>query len=107
MANQRERIVSPKLFKAVLSNAAPWLWLSILAVLLAIAGNIIALAVPSIYAKLTPVFFPQAIAQDIASLTIISPAWIILVILALRGSLRAYLLWLGVLSVTVYHYVIY
>ncbi|HSL45412.1 MAG TPA: hypothetical protein VK897_18405 [Anaerolineales bacterium] len=94
-------------FKAIPRNAALWLWLSIIAALLAIAGNIISLFVPSIYASLTPVFFPQAIAQDIANLAIVSPAWLILAALALRGSLRAYLLWLGVLTFTVYNYMIY
>ncbi len=87
--------------------AVVWLWLSIIAALLAIAGNIIALSVPGIYARLTPVFFPQAIAQDIASLALVSPAWLIFAAFALRGSLRAYLLWLGVLTFTVYNYVIY
>jgi hypothetical protein len=84
-----------------------WLWLSILAALLAIAGSMIALSVSSIYAGLTPAFLPQALAQDIANLAIVAPAWLILAILALRGSLRAYLLWLGVLAFTVYNYVIY
>jgi hypothetical protein len=84
-----------------------WLWLSVLASLLAVAGSIIALSVPSIYASLTPAFLPQALAQDIANLVIVSPAWLILAVLALRGSLRAYLLWLGVLTFTVYNYVIY
>ena len=87
--------------------AVVWLWLSIIAALLAVVGNIIALSIPSIYARLTPVFFPQAIAQDIASLVLVSPAWLILAAFALRGSLRAYLLWLGVLTFTVYNYVIY
>lgn len=94
-------------FKAIPRYAALWLWLSIIAVLLAIAGNIISLFVPSIYASLTPVFFPQAIAQDIANLALVSPAWLILATLALRGSVRAYLLWLGVLTFTVYNYMIY
>src|SRR5574341_599821 len=94
-------------FKAIARKAAIWLWLSIIAVLLAVPGNIIALSVSGVYAGLTPVFFPQAIAQDIASLAIVSPVWIILAILALRGSLRAYLLWSGVLTFTVYNYVIY
>jgi len=93
--------------KAIRRQAALWLRLSIVAVLLAIAGNIISLFIPSIYADLTPVFFPQAIAQDIASLVFVSPVWLILAILAIRGSLRAYLLWLGVLTFTVYNYVIY
>jgi hypothetical protein len=53
------------------------------------------------------VFLPQALAQDIANLTLAAPALLILAGLALRGSLRAYLLWLGVLTFTVYNYVIY
>lgn len=84
-----------------------WLWLSIAAALLAIAGNIIALSVKSIYADLTPAFLPQALAQDIANLSIVSPLWLILAALALRGSMRAYLLWLGTLIFTIYNYVIY
>ncbi len=88
-------------------RAAIWLWLSIAAAILAIAGNIVALSVSAIYAPLSPTFWPQALAQDIASLAIVSPAWLILAALALRGSLRAYLLWLGVLIFTVYNYVIY
>ena len=92
---------------AISGRAELWLSLSILAVFLAIAGNIIALSNPRIYANLTAAFLPQAIAQDIASLVIVAPLWLILAILALRGSLRAYLLWLGVLTFTVYNYVIY
>jgi len=89
------------------SETKIWLWLSVAAVIIEIIGNIIGLSVKSIYSTLTPVFFPQAIAQDIASLIIISPLWLVLAILALRGSLRSYLLWLGVLFFTVYNYVIY
>src|SRR5574341_1458538 len=102
-----EKIGSRTKLDPVPGDLALWLWLSIIAVLLAVPGNIIALSVSGVYAGLTPVFFPQAIAQDIASLAIVSPVWIILAILALRGSLRAYLLWSGVLTFTVYNYVIY
>jgi hypothetical protein len=93
--------------KALFSNSTIWLWLSIVAATLAIAGNIIALSINRIYASLTPAFLPQALAQDIANLALIAPIWLILAALALRGSLRAYLLWLGVLTFTVYNYVIY
>jgi len=65
------------------------------------------LSVKSIYGDLTPAFLPQALAQDIANLAVVSPLWLILAVMALRGSLRAYLLWLGVLTFTVYNYVIY
>ena len=90
-----------------LRSSRLWIWLSIAAAVLAIAGNVIALTSASIYARLTPAFLPQALAQDIASLAVVAPAWLILAVLALRGSLRAYLLWLGVLAFTVYNYVIY
>ncbi len=105
--NVDRRTMTTQEFKTSPRNAAIWLWLSIVAVLLAVAGNIIALSVPRIYASLTPVFFPQAIAQDIADLALVAPAWLILAIMGLRGSLRAYLLWLGVLTFTIYNYVIY
>ncbi|MEP7228514.1 MAG: hypothetical protein ABI785_14205 [Gemmatimonadales bacterium] len=83
------------------------LWLSIAAALLAITASLIALSVESVYAGLTPTFLPQALAQDIANLAVVSPMWLLLAVLALRGSIRAYLLWLGVLTFTVYNYVIY
>ena len=93
--------------KVVTERARTWLWLSIGAALLAITGSVIGLTVESIYADLTPAFLPQALAQDIANLGIAAPAMLILAALSLRGSLRSYLLWLGVLTFTVYNYVIY
>jgi len=93
--------------KIVSDQTRIWLWLSIAAASLAMAGSLIGLSVDSIYARLTPAFLPQALAQDIANLAIASPAILILAALSLRGSLRAYLLWLGMLTFTVYNYVIY
>ncbi len=88
-------------------GAALWLWLSIAAALLAVAGSIISLSDESIYAGLTSAFLPQGLAQDLANLAVVAPLWLVVAVLALRGSLRAYLLWLGVLAFTVYNYVIY
>ncbi len=56
--------------KPLLPYSTTWLWLSIVAAILAIAGNVIALSVDKIYSSLTPVFLPQALAQDIANLAI-------------------------------------
>lgn len=84
-----------------------WLRLSIVAALLAIGGSLAGLLAPSIYARLTAAFLPQAIAQDVANLVLVSPLMILLAVLALRNSLRAYLLWLGFVTFTVYNYVIY
>lgn len=89
------------------SESKIWLRLSIGAAVLAVVGNVLALLNKGIYASLTPVFYPQALAQDIANLAIVAPVWIVTAILALRGSMRAYLMWLGVLTFTVYNYVIY
>jgi hypothetical protein len=87
--------------------ARVWLWLSIAGSVVAIVGSVVGLVVPAIYADLTAAFLPQAIAQDLANLVIASPAMLVLAALALRGSLRPYLLWLGVVTFTVYNYVIY
>jgi hypothetical protein len=109
-AAPRDRLGVPSpvlLHAAYFTRVTVWLWLSVIAALLSLLGSVIALTVGQIYAKLTPVFLPQALAQDIANLCLVSPAWLILVVLALRGSLRAYLLWLGVLIFTVYNYMIY
>ena len=103
-AAQLPDIAAPE---AIPGRAAGWLWLSIAAAIVAAVGSVIGLAVSRIYAGLTPVFLPQAIAQDVANLLLAAPALVILAVLALRGSLRAYLLWLGVLTFTVYNYVIY
>jgi hypothetical protein len=91
----------------VYQSSRLWLSISIVAVILAVTGNIIALTVDRIYAGLTVAFLSQALAQDIANLVIVAPAWVITALLASRGSLRAYLLFLGVLAFTVYNYVIY
>ncbi len=104
---KRRQIKSTVQDRPAFHQGSLWLWLSIAAAVLAVLGSIIALSVPGIYARLTPVFLPQALAQDIANLAIASPAWLILAAFALRGSLRAYLLWLGVLAFTIYNYVIY
>jgi hypothetical protein len=91
-----DTLPGPMATKAISDRAAFWLWLSIAAALLTVAGSVIGLAVGRIYAGLTPAFLPQVIAQDIANLLLAAPAMVILAALALRSSLRAYLLWLAV-----------
>ena len=81
--------------------------LSVVAAMLAVIGNVIALSVERIYAALTPAFLTEAIAQDVVNLMIVSPLWLVFAVLALRGSMRAYLIWIGVSTFTAYNYVIY
>jgi hypothetical protein len=102
---QEEAVSGLEAFAARGSRA--WLWLSMAAAVVAIAGNIVALTVPLFYGDLTPAFLPQAVAQDVANLVLAAPATLVLAALALHGSLRSYLLWLGVVTFTVYNYVIY
>lgn len=83
-----------------------WLRLSIVAAVLAWVGSVVALATDA-YGLLPPAFLPQALAQDLVNLVLAAPALFVCAILALRGSARAGLAWLGVLAFTVYSYVIY
>ena len=75
------------------SSAVPlaadfWLRLSIVAALLAAGGSVAGLAIGGIYAPLTPVFLPQALAQDVANLLLVAPLWLVLATLARRGMRR-------------------
>lgn len=63
--------------------------------------------VSAIYGEETRSFVDQAIAQDLVNLVVAGPATLLLAWLARRGSARAHLLWAGVLTFTVYNYVIY
>jgi hypothetical protein len=86
----------------------PWLVLSIgLAVLAALGSVAGLLAVDRIYGQETEAFVDQAVAQDLVNLFVVAPGIVALAVLALRGSLAAYLAWLGFLTFTVYNYVIY
>lgn len=84
----------------------PAIRLSIAAAVLAFVGSIVGLADARIYRDLTAAFYPQAIAQDIANLAI-APLIAVSAVWALRGSRRAFVVWLGAVAFTVYNYVIY
>lgn len=84
-----------------------WLRLSLVAGVLAVIGSAIGLTVPGIYRALTPAFLPQALAQDLANLVVVGPVLLFCSFLALRGSLRGRVIWLGAVTFTVYNYVIY
>lgn len=83
-----------------------WLWLSVPIATLAIAASLSGIFVDSIYATETENFAAQGVGQDIANL-IAYPVLLLLGWAAIRGSVRAYLGWLGVLVYSVYSYAIY
>ncbi|TFD75653.1 hypothetical protein [Cryobacterium fucosi] len=88
-------------------GARTWLRLSIAAAVLAFIGSVIGLTVHGIYGSLTPTFLFQALAQDIVNTVVVTPLMVLCAVMALRGSYRAYVVWLGAVAFTVYSYVIY
>lgn len=83
-----------------------WLWLSPPIALLGTTASVAGILVDSIYSKETENWAAPTVAQDITNLAAF-PALVLLAVLAARGSLRAYLAWLGVLGFSVYSYTIY
>jgi hypothetical protein len=90
-------------------GAAPlWIGLSVAAAALAAAGNVVALLdVDRVYGTDYPALTDQAIAQDLTDLLVVAPLLVVAAVLALRGSARATVAWLGALAFTGYNYVIY
>lgn len=89
-------------------DPTPWLRLSMAAATVAGIGSVAALLnVDQVYGQETEAFVEQAIAQDLVNLVVVTPAVLVLAVLALRGSLGAHLAWLGFVTFTVYNYVIY
>ncbi|HEX2805732.1 MAG TPA: hypothetical protein VHN80_06145 [Kineosporiaceae bacterium] len=90
------------------TGAAAWLWLSVATVALAAVGSAVALvATGRIYGGETILMLDQAVAQDLVNLSVVCPLILVLVVAARRGSVAAYLCWLGALSFTAYNYAIY
>ena len=85
-----------------------WAALSVAAALLSMLGSIVGLLAPgSVYGKETAFLADAATAQDLVGLVIVGPLLLVLAVLAVRGSLRGWLCWLGLVSFTVYNYAIY
>jgi hypothetical protein len=85
-----------------------WLWLSLTAALLAAVGSVAGLLAPdSIYDQETIALADASAAQDIVNLVLVAPLMAALAVGASRGSLLAYLCWLGLVAFTVYNYAIY
>jgi hypothetical protein len=68
--------------------------------------SLVGLATPNLYQG-AAAWTVQAVAQDLADLCVVLPLLAASALLAARGSLRAWLVWLGALSYVVYTFVIY
>jgi hypothetical protein len=83
-----------------------WLWLTgPIAFLVAIAAGV-GFFIDDLYRD-APVNAAQAVGQDLITLVVALPTLLISAILALRGSMRAHLVWLGALGYLVYTYASY
>jgi len=84
-----------------------WLWLTLpIAILISIATGS-ELLIDGLFQGDAATFVAQAMGQDIVTLAVALPALVVCGVLARRGSMRAWLVWLGVLVYLVYTYVIY
>lgn len=89
--------------KEAAPHADPWLWLTLpIGILTAIAAAS-GVFVGGLYRD-SPTMVAQAIGQDAITLIVALPALVIAAVLSVRESLRARLVWLGVLVYLVYTY---
>ena len=89
-----------------ISRVDAWLWLTIPITLFVAIVSGVGLLVHDFYRD-PPAWAVQGIAQDFTDLVVVLPVLIISAALAIRGSQRARLVWLGTLSYLVYAFAIY
>jgi hypothetical protein len=83
------------------------IWLSVLVASLVLIASSTGIVVKSLYAHETFSWAAQGIGQDIANMFIAVPALFIAVYFVNKGSVRAYLIWSGILIYLIYSYIIY
>jgi hypothetical protein len=83
-----------------------WLWFSVPIAVLGVASSLTGIFVDDVYARETPSWRAEAVGQDIANLVVL-PVLLVLGYAAARGSLKAFLVWLGTVVYTAYTFAIY
>ncbi len=89
-----------------MARAPWWLWFSVPIVVLGSASSLAGIFVDRVYARETASWAAEAVGQDIANLLVL-PVLLVLAYAAARGSLKAYLAWLGTVVYTAYAFAIY
>jgi hypothetical protein len=84
-----------------------WIWLSLAATVLMALSSAAGVFLSQTYAQETSVWATLGVGQDIANLFCVFPAMFVAGHFAFRGSLRATLVWLGLLIYVIYSYVLY
>ncbi len=82
------------------------LWLSVLIAFLVLMASSAGLFLKSTYARETTSYALQGVGQDIEN-SVAAATLLMLVYFMCKGSLKAFLLWIGVLIALIYSYVIY
>src|SRR5947209_2552575 len=82
------------------------LWLSVLVAFLVLIASSAGLFLKSTYARETTSYAIQSVGQDIENI-VAAAALLITVYFVSKGSLKAFLVWTGVLLALIYSYVIY
>ncbi|WP_225336522.1 hypothetical protein [Halomicrobium urmianum] len=79
---------------------------SLATIVLTVAATVVGLFVPGFYRD-APVLLPQVYGQDLLTLAVAVPAFAVSLFYATRGSLRAYVAWLGLTGYLLYTYASY
>nr|WP_233340928.1 hypothetical protein [Haloprofundus sp. MHR1] len=79
---------------------------SLLTLVLTLVATVVGLFVPGFYRD-APVLLPQVYGQDLLTLTVAVPTLAVSLFSTTRGSLRAYVVWLGVTGYLLYTYASY
>ncbi|MFC7139942.1 hypothetical protein ACFQMA_08855 [Halosimplex aquaticum] len=79
---------------------------SALIAILTVLATVVGLFVPGFYRD-APVLLPQVYGQDLLTLIVAVPVFVVSLYYATRGSLRGYITWLGVTSYLLYTYASY
>ena len=101
-----ERAATGRARTGVTDHVPWWLWFSVPIVVLGCATSVAGIFVDAVYARETASWRAEAVGQDIANLVIL-PALLALAYGAARGSVAAYLAWLGTVVYTAYAFAIY
>ncbi|WP_254544802.1 hypothetical protein [Halomarina pelagica] len=84
----------------------PYVLGSLATIALTLIATVVGLFVPSFYRD-APVLLPQVYGQDLLTLVVAVPALAVSLYFVTRGSLRAYVVWLGVTGYLLYTYASY
>ena len=84
----------------------PYVLASLATLVLTVIATVVGLFVPDLYRD-APVLLPQVYGQDLLTLLVAVPALAVSLYFAVSGSLRGYVVWLGVTSYLLYTYASY